>query len=101
MAEHDEVYGEARIDALRRMLLDLAERIGELDLHGRLLEHGPELLSRMGDLRSELFHYEVRITYDTPEIAEHRRLVREAQDAPDFITSDPDDHEPWRPPPKA
>jgi hypothetical protein len=33
----------------------------------------------IGDVRSELFHYEVRITYDTPEIAESRRIVREAQ----------------------
>ena len=33
----------------------------------------------IGDVRSELFHYEVRVTYDTPEIAESRRIVREAQ----------------------
>ncbi len=101
MAEHDEVYGEARIRALRGMLRDLADRIVELDLRDRLLEHVPELIRRMGDLRSELFHYEVRITYDSPEIAEHRRLVGEAQEAPDFTTHDPDDHEPWRQPPEA
>jgi hypothetical protein len=41
----------------------------------------------------------VRITYDTPEIAEHRRLVNEARENPDFLTSDPDDDEPWRKPP--
>ena len=33
----------------------------------------------IGDVRSELFHYEVRITYDTPEIAEHRRIVQDAK----------------------
>ena len=32
----------------------------------------------MGDARSELFHYEVRITYDTPEVADNRRIVEEA-----------------------
>ncbi len=32
-----------------------------------------------GDIRSELFHYEVRITYDTPEVAENRRIVYEAK----------------------
>jgi hypothetical protein len=99
--ENDEVYGEGRIEALRTMLRDLADRIIELDRQELLLAHVPELLRRMGDLRSELFHYEVRITYDTPEIAEHRRLVEEARDEPDFQTSDPDDDEPWRTPPKA
>jgi hypothetical protein len=99
--DDDEVYGEGRIEALRTMLRDLADRIIELDRNGLLLAHVPELLRRMGDLRSELFHYEVRITYDTPEIAEHRRLVEEAQDKPDYLTSDPDDDEPWRTPPKA
>jgi hypothetical protein len=32
----------------------------------------------MGDVRSELFTYEVRVTFDTPEIAEHRRIVTES-----------------------
>ena len=100
MADDEEVYGEGRIEALRRMLRELADRIAELDRSGGLLEHVPELLRRMGDLRSELFHYEVRITYDTPEIAEHRRLVQEAREAPDLLTPDADDDEPWRPPPQ-
>lgn len=100
MADDEEVYGERRIQALRSMLRELADRIVELDRSDRLLEHGPELLRRMGDLRSELFHYEVRITYDTPEIAEHRRLVQEAREAPDLLTPDADDDEPWRPPPE-
>src|SRR5688572_29023555 len=100
--DDDEVYGEARIEALRAMLRDLAERITELDRGKALLGHVPELLRRLGDLRSELFHYEVRITYDTPEIAEHRRLLNEAQENPTFLTPAPDDDEPWRkPPPKA
>ena len=47
---------------------------------GRLLEEAGELMRLIGDVRSELFHYEVRITYDTPEIAENRRIVREAQE---------------------
>ena len=100
--DDDEVYDEGRIEVLRTMLRDLAERITELDRGKALLSHVPELLRRLGDLRSELFHYEVRMTYDTPEIAEHRRLVNEAREHPDFLTSDPDEDEPWRkPPPKA
>ena len=57
----------------------LAERIQALDSEGRLLEEAGELMRLTGDVRSELFHYEVRITYDTPEIAESRRIVSEAQ----------------------
>ena len=40
----------------------------------------------IGDIRSELFHYEVRVTYDTPEVAESRRIVREAQQTDDGPT---------------
>jgi predicted GNAT superfamily acetyltransferase len=101
MAHDDEVYDEARIEALRDMLRDLARRILELDRSERLLLNVPELLRRMGDLRSELFHYEVRATYDSPEVAEHRRLVDEARTTPDFPgpdLPDPEDDEPWRPP---
>ena len=97
MADDEEVYGEGRIEDLRRMLRELADRIVELDRSDRLLLHVPELLRRMGDLRSELFHYEVRSTYDTPEIAEHRRLVEEAKQQRDLL-SEPEDDEPWRNP---
>ena len=94
--EHEEIYGEARVEALRRMLRSFADRILELERSDRLLQQVPELLRRLGDLRSELFHYEVRSTYDTPEIAEHRRLVEEAKQQSDIVTSEPDDEEPWR-----
>ena len=61
--------------------------------HNRLR---PRHLDR-GDVRSELFHYEVRVTYDTPEIAEHRRIVQDAQkpDETKWQPSEwkPDDHE--------
>ena len=33
----------------------------------------------IGNVRSELFHYEVRATYDTPEVADGRRIVAEAR----------------------
>jgi hypothetical protein len=95
--DHEEVYGEARVEALRRMLRALAERIVELERSDRLLQHVPELLRRLGDLRSELFHYEVRSTYDTPEIAEHRRLVEEAKQQRELLI-EPEDDEPWRNP---
>ncbi len=50
----------------------------------------------MGDARSEMFHYEVRSTYDTPEIADSRRIVDEAQRQDPFHPDDPEDEEPWR-----
>lgn len=99
MADHDEVYGEARSDRLADLLRAIAQRILELDAEGSLLDHGPELQRLLGEARSELFHYEVRSTYDTPEVAEHRRLVDEARREPDFLSPDDEDDEPWRDPP--
>jgi hypothetical protein len=96
MSEHDEIYGREREERLKALLRELAETIRRLDEQGRLLDHASELLTRLGDIRSELFHYEVRSTYDTPEIAESRRIVDEARDQPEFETPDPEDDEPWR-----
>lgn len=96
MADHDEVYGKERAARLEGMLRELAERIRELDAGGRLLGAVPELLRRLGDTRSELFHYEVRSTYDTPEVAESRRIVDEAIREKPFSSDDPEDDEPWR-----
>jgi len=98
MAEHDEIYGEARAERLQALLRSIAERIETLDREGALLHHAPELLRLFGEARSELFHYEVRVTYDSPEVAEHRRLVEEANEPPDFLTPDDEDDEPWRGP---
>lgn len=79
MADHDEqTYDDGRAANLRAMLRVLAARIHELDATDALLGNAGELLRLIGEVRSELFHYEVRCTYDTPEIAEHRRLVDEA-----------------------
>ncbi len=100
MAEHDETYGEARAKRLLTLLRTLAARIRELDGTGALLNGVPELLRLTGDARSELFHYEVRSTYDTPEVAENRRLVDEAKRAGFLSFEDPEDDEPWRPPPE-
>ena len=96
MAEHDEVYDDARADRLAEMLRVLAERIRELDRGGQLLGGVPELLRLMGDARSEMFHYEVRVTYDTPEIADSRRIVDEAQQQDSYHPDEPEDEEPWR-----
>src|SRR3954468_8834655 len=79
MAEQDQTYDEGRARNLEALLRALAQRINELDDQGRLLAQAGELMRLIGDVRSELFHYEVRITYDTPEIAEHRRIVGEAE----------------------
>jgi hypothetical protein len=80
MSEQEQTYDEGRARNLEALLRALAEHIQKLDGEGRLLEQAGELMRLIGDVRSELFHYEVRITYDTPEIAEGRRIVREAQD---------------------
>ena len=96
---NEEVYGPERAQRLVALLRVLAERIQELDRQGsgRLLHAAPELQKLLGNARSELFHYEVRSTYDTPEVSESRRIVDEAQQRLDESTFDePDDDEPWR-----
>ena len=80
MAEQEQTYDDGRARNLEALLRALAERIQELDGQGRLLEQAGELMKLIGDVRSELFHYEVRITYDTPEVAENRRIVGEAKE---------------------
>lgn len=95
MSEHDQVYGRDREILLRARLLELAELIRQLEQRGELLARVPDLLRALGEARSELFHYEVHVTYDTPDLAEHRRLVERAAEGwtPD---DEGDDEEPWR-----
>ena len=95
----EEVYGPERAQRLVALLRALAERIQELDRTGRLLDAAPDLQKLLGNARSELFHYEVRSTYDTPEVAESRRIVDEAMR--ELSLDDPDDDEPWRRDPQA
>lgn len=76
---HDQIYGAEREEQLAAQLRSLAARIQELDRQGRLLSTIPELQRRLGDLRTQLFHYEVRRTYDTAELAESRRIVAQAR----------------------
>ena len=89
----DQTYDEGRARNLEALLVNLAQRIHELHDTGALLRHTGELTRLLGDIRSELFHYEVRATYDTPEVAESRRIVAEAQ------TSEPGTWGPteWKP----
>lgn len=75
----EQTYDEGRARNLEALLRALAARIGELDAQGRLLDQAGELMKLIGDVRSELFHYEVRATYDTPEVADSRRIVGEAK----------------------
>ncbi|MCU0633989.1 MAG: hypothetical protein MUE41_03865 [Gemmatimonadaceae bacterium] len=89
----EQTYDDGRARNLEAMLRVLAERIRELDARGALLSSVPDLMKLLGEVRSELFHYEVRATYDTPEIAEHRRLVDEARH-PDDANWEPSS---WRP----
>jgi hypothetical protein len=94
---HDQTYGPERARRLVALLRSVAARIQELDRDGRLLEAAPELQRLLGNARSELFHYEVRVTYDTPEIAESRRIVEEAeQHLGELGLDEPDDDQPWR-----
>ncbi len=95
----EEVYGPERAQRLVALLRSLAERIQELDRTGRLLEAAPELQKLLGNARSELFHYEVRSTYDTPDVAESRRIVEDARG--ELSLDEPDDDEPWRRDPQA
>ena len=74
----DQTYDDGRARNLEAMLVALAQRIRELQEAGQLLRHAGELTKLIGDVRSELFHYEVRATYDTPEVADNRRIVNDA-----------------------
>lgn len=79
MSEPEQTYDEGRARNLEALLRALAARIQELDRQDRLLKEAGELMKLIGDVRSELFHYEVRVTYDTPEVADNRRIVSEAK----------------------
>jgi hypothetical protein len=83
MSQPEQTYDQGRARNLEALLRALAARIQELDSEGRLLEQAGELMELTGDVRSELFHYEVRVTYDTPEIAENRRIVSELKNEKD------------------
>jgi hypothetical protein len=74
----DQTYDDGRARNLEQILRALAERIRELDGEGKLLANASELTKLLGEARSELFHYEVRATYDTPEVADSRRIVNDA-----------------------
>jgi len=87
----DDVYQHDEPKHLVSLLRALATRIRELEGDDELLAAGPELLKMMGDARAGLFRYEVRCTYDTPEIAESRRIVdraRKQSDETDFGESE-------------
>ncbi|MEO6528110.1 MAG: hypothetical protein ABIP93_15925 [Gemmatimonadaceae bacterium] len=74
----DQTYDDGRARNLEQILRQLALRIRELDGEGTLLANASELTKLLGEARSELFHYEVRATYDTPEVADNRRIVNDA-----------------------
>jgi hypothetical protein len=74
----EQTYDDGRARNLEQLLRALAEHIRILDAEGRLLANPAELTRLLGDVKSELFHYEVRATYDTPEVADSRRIVNDA-----------------------
>ena len=93
---NDDVYDPERMDRLVRLLRALSARIASCRSDGELLGSGPDLMRMMGDARSELFRYEVRSTYDSPETAAHRRIVEQARRALEAADFDSEDEEPWR-----
>jgi hypothetical protein len=94
----DETYDPRRIEQLLDMLRALAERIAQLDAEGRLLDETPGLIRHLGEVRAELFRYEVRTTFDSPETAEHRRIVEDASGwSPDAEPQDKDEEDGWPP----
>ena len=101
MSEQEQTYDEGRARNLEALLRALSDRIRELDARGLLLDQAGELMRLIGDIRSELFHYEVRATYDTPDIAENRRIVDDAQKRSESQwqtkewTADEDDDPAW------
>lgn len=97
MDERDEIYDADRAERLADLLREIARQIRALDASGALLSDPATLMRLLGEARSELFHYEVRSTYDTPERAEHRRIVRDAGSGWDPSRDPPDDEDqPWR-----
>ncbi len=88
------IYDPDRLQKLVELVRALAARIRELDRDDEVLAAGPELMKMMGDARSELFHYEVRATYDTPETAEGRRIVEQAREQMESL--DFDSEEEWQ-----
>ena len=94
MSEKEQTYDDGRARNLEAMLVALADRIRELQAQGTLLSNAHELTRLIGEVRSELFHYEVRATYDTPEIAENRRIVSDAKKNPEEPKWEPSE---WKP----
>ena len=94
--QSEQTYDEGRSRNLQALLRALAKRILELDAQDQLLAQAGELMRLIGDVKSELFHYEVRATYDTPDVAESRRIVSEAQKKSESDKSKWDKTE-WRP----
>lgn len=97
MDQHDEIWGRERSERLEMLLREFADKISRLDQDGKLLADVPALLRALGDIRSELFHYEVRSTYDSPEVARSREIIEEARGKSESLFDDePEDDEPWR-----
>ena len=78
MSDDEQTYGDERARALEGQLVALAQRLLAAKADGSLLGQAGDLLRLLGDVRSELFHYLVRCTYDTPEVADSRRIVADA-----------------------
>jgi hypothetical protein len=97
MSDQEQTYDRDRARTLEALLVTMAERIQALRAEGTLLLHAGELNRLLGDVRSELFHYMVRVTYDTPEVAESRRVVREAREAQDSTANDTWHKTEWTP----
>ncbi len=82
---NEQIYDDERAERLLLLLRALAARINALQADQDLIAAGPELMKLIGDARSELFHYEVRSTYDSPETAQARGIVERAKQQMDHL----------------
>ena len=77
------MHASTTVDDVRALAMLMTWKCAVMNLplggaKGALLANASELTKLLGEARSELFHYEVRATYDTPEVAESRRIVNDA-----------------------
>ena len=75
----EQAYDDGHTEMFEALLRAAVDWIQALHAADAVLAHAGELMKMSGDVRSELFHCEVRGTYDAAQVAEHRRLIDEAR----------------------
>ncbi len=70
----DQEFEDAAARELRSELRRLADTILDLEARGRLLSDTPRLLKLLGDVRSHVFAWEVRLARPRPDLAPPQRV---------------------------